>query len=70
LAATHGAGAAARVVRRCYELGGGASPWHASPLQRHFRDVHVMTQHVMVGAQTKKPIGRILLDLPTRTADL
>jgi alkylation response protein AidB-like acyl-CoA dehydrogenase len=70
LAATHAAGAAAQVVRRCYELGGGASPWLASPLQRHFRDVHVMTQHVMVGAQTKKPIGRILLDLPTRTADL
>ncbi len=70
LAATHAAEASARVVRAAYEVGGGASVWSESPLQRHFRDVHVMTQHVMVGQQTKKPIGRILLGLETRTADL
>lgn len=70
LAATHAAQASASVVRRAYSLGGGASVWDESPLQRHLRDVHVMTQHVMVGAQTKKTIGRILLGLPTSTREL
>lgn len=70
LAATHAAGAAARVVDACYHLAGGAAIWGESPLQRAFRDVHVMTQHVMVGEQTLKPVGRLLLGLETDTRQL
>ncbi|MEM1413305.1 MAG: acyl-CoA dehydrogenase family protein [Myxococcota bacterium] len=65
LAATHAARAAARVTDAAYHLGGGASIYEHNPLQRHFRDVHTMTQHVMVNEATLKPIGRILFGLPT-----
>ena len=44
--------------------------WSRSPLQRHLRDVHVMTQHVMVGEPTLKPVGRILLGLETDSSQL
>ena len=39
-----------------------------SPLQRHFRDVHVVTQHVMVAPATFELAGRVLLGIPTDTA--
>lgn len=70
LAATHAARSAAAVVDRVYHLCGGASIWDANPLSRHFRDVHVMTQHVMVSPSTLKPIGRIALGLPTDSSML
>jgi alkylation response protein AidB-like acyl-CoA dehydrogenase len=65
LAATHAARAAARVVDTAYHLGGGASIYDSSPLQRHFRDVHTMTQHIMVSEISLKPVGRVLFGLPT-----
>ncbi len=65
LAATHAGQAAASATDRVYHLCGGASIWDANPLSRHFRDVHVMTQHIMVSPSTLKPIGRIALGLPT-----
>lgn len=70
MAATFAAGAAARTVDAAYHLAGGAAVWDESPLQRHLRDVHVMTQHVMVGDSTLKPIGRILLGLETDSSQL
>jgi len=70
LAATHAARAAAAVTDRVYHLCGGASIWDSNPLSRCFRDVHVMTQHVMVSPATLKPIGRIALGLPTDSAML
>ncbi len=63
LAATFAAQASARSVDTAYNLGGGGSVFDTSPLQRYLRDVHVMTQHVMVGETTLKPVGRILLGL-------
>jgi alkylation response protein AidB-like acyl-CoA dehydrogenase len=70
LAATHAAWSSAEVVDVAYHLGGGAALYDKSPLQRHFRDVHTMTQHIMVAEPTLKPIGRILLGRPTQTAQL
>ena len=70
LAATHAAETAAGVVDRVFTLAGGAAIWSRSPLQRHLRDVHVMTQHVMVGEPTLKPVGRILLGLETDSSQL
>ena len=61
---------AAEVVDAVYRLAGGAASGTSQPLSRCFRDVHVMTQHVMVGEQTLKPVGRILLGLETDTAQL
>jgi len=65
LAATTAALNAARAVDICYNLGGATSIYAESPLQRHFRDVHTVTQHVMVGQPTLEVAGRVLLGLPT-----
>jgi len=70
LAATHAARAAARVVDAAYHLGGGTSIYESSPLQRHFRDVHTMTQHIMVNEISLKPVGRVLFGLPTDLTQL
>jgi alkylation response protein AidB-like acyl-CoA dehydrogenase len=67
LAATHAARSCARAVDICYDLGGGSAIYESSPLQRHFRDMHTLTQHVMVGQQMYEVVGRIMLDLPTDT---
>ena len=70
LAATHAARAAASAVGVAYELGGGGSIYASSPLQRCFRDVHTMTQHIMVAEATLKPIGRVLLGHEVGTSQL
>jgi alkylation response protein AidB-like acyl-CoA dehydrogenase len=70
LAATHAASVAASVVDAAYHLGGGAAIYDASPLQRCFRDVHTLTQHVMVAEPSLRPIGRLQLGLPTDHAQL
>lgn len=62
LAATHATRAAAQAVDRMYHAGGGSSIYTTtSPLQRHFRDVHVATQHVMVSEATYVAVGKVLL---------
>lgn len=70
LAATHLVHEAARVVDRMYTLAGGAAVFADSPLQRCLRDVHVATQHAMVGAPTWELAGRSLLGLPTNVTML
>jgi len=70
LAATHAIGQAANAVNLMYNAGGGTSIYDESPLQRRFRDVHVATQHMMVGPATLELTGRILLGLPTDTGQL
>ncbi len=52
---------AARAVDRMYELGGGSSIYQSSPLQRCFRDVHVITQHASVSQGSLELAGRALL---------
>jgi alkylation response protein AidB-like acyl-CoA dehydrogenase len=70
LAATHATESAARAVDVAYEAGGGTSIYATSPLQRCFRDVHVVTQHLMVSPATWELTGRLLLGLETDTAML
>jgi alkylation response protein AidB-like acyl-CoA dehydrogenase len=65
LAATHAAIASARAVDLMYNAGGGTSIYATNPLQRHFRDVHVVTQHMMVQPATFELTGRLLLGLET-----
>jgi alkylation response protein AidB-like acyl-CoA dehydrogenase len=54
---------AARAVDLMYELGGGSSIYQSSPLQRCFRDVHVITQHASVSAASLELAGRALLSI-------
>ncbi len=70
LAATHAAHASARVVDTVYHMGGGTSIYEQSRLQRCFRDVHTMTQHIMVNEPSLTTIGRVLMDLPVRASQL
>jgi alkylation response protein AidB-like acyl-CoA dehydrogenase len=65
LAAVNAAQSSASVVTAMYELGGGTSVYKRSPLQRHFRDIHVATRHMMVGNVPLEQSGRHLLGLET-----
>ena len=50
MAASHAMSESAAVVDEMYSLAGGSAIYSSSPLQRRFRDVHVATQHMLVGA--------------------
>jgi alkylation response protein AidB-like acyl-CoA dehydrogenase len=68
LAATTAAMNSTRAVDICYTLAGGTAIYEKNRLQRQFRDVHTLTQHVMVGQPTLEVAGRIFLGLPTDTS--
>ena len=70
LATTHAVQASIEVVDAMYTLAGGAAVYDSSPLQRHLRDVHVASQHIMVSTNTLELIGRHLLGLETPTSTL
>jgi hypothetical protein len=50
-----------------YTAGGATANYDTSPLQRQFRDIHALTQHVMVQPTTWEMTGRLLLGLPANT---
>lgn len=70
LAANHAVKACVRAVDMTYHAGGGAAIYQRSPLQRHFRDIHTVTQHLMVSSTADKLIGRVLLGVQTETSQL
>ena len=65
LACTHVTRTGAEICRTLYDLGGGAALFEASPLQRHFRDAHAATQHIVTAPSTLELTGRVLFGLPT-----
>jgi len=67
LSMAHATTASAQAVDIVYDLGGGTSVYKRSPLQRHFRDVHVATQHMMVAKGVLEQAGRLFLGLETDT---
>ena len=70
LSLTHAVHACAEIVTDLYTLAGGSSVYSKSPLQRHFRDVHVATQHMMVNESSLELTGRILLRQETKVSQL
>lgn len=70
LAATEAVMRSVKAVDLMYEAGGGTAIYAASPLQRCFRDVHVVTQHAMVAQSIYELTGRLLLGLETDAAML
>jgi indole-3-acetate monooxygenase len=70
LAATNAVRSSASVVDRAYESGGGTSIFASSRLQRDFRDVHAITQHIAGGPATLELIGRVLLGVETDVSQL
>jgi len=70
LSATHATRACARAVDLMYEAGGATGIYERSPLERHFRDIHVATQHAMVASPTYTIAGRIALGQPVERTSL
>jgi alkylation response protein AidB-like acyl-CoA dehydrogenase len=68
LATTHAVIQSAAVVDVMYKLGGGSAVYEKSRLQRHFRDIHVATSHIMVAPSTLETVGRLMFGLETNTA--
>ncbi|MCH2626143.1 MAG: acyl-CoA dehydrogenase family protein [Acidimicrobiales bacterium] len=48
------------VIDLMYTTVGGTSVFEESPLQRHFRDVHVASQHMMVAEPVMELAGRVM----------
>jgi alkylation response protein AidB-like acyl-CoA dehydrogenase len=70
LATTHAVQASVQVVDSMYTLAGGSAVYESSPLQRHLRDVHVASQHIMVSSNTLETTGQLLLGVEAHTATL
>ena len=67
LASAHATKAAVAAVDFAYTAGGGTALYRTSPLQRYMRDVHAVTQHVIVEPPVFTAAGRILLGLDSGT---
>lgn len=65
MACTHMTRTGADICRVLYDLGGGASLFETSALQRHFRDAHAITQHIVTAPSTWELTGRLLFGLET-----
>lgn len=70
LASTHATRTCAKICSDLHDLAGGSAVYLNNPLQRRFRDSHVMTQHMMVAPPTLEVAGRALLGLPTEDSML
>jgi len=70
LASTHAATTGAEVAETAYRLAGASAIYDSNPLQRRFRDAHVVTQHMLVAPATWELTGRILLGLETDATQL
>lgn len=66
LAAVNATERATLAVDRLYRAGGGSSIYDSNELQRCFRDIHVTTQHIMVGQPVYEVVGRVALGLDAR----
>jgi alkylation response protein AidB-like acyl-CoA dehydrogenase len=58
---------AASVVDGAYTMCGTSGLYLGSPLQRRARDIHALTQHFILSANTYSPLGASLLGEPTNT---
>lgn len=59
----HAVTTAVGVIDRLYTIAGGTSIYETSCLQQHFRDIHVVSQHMMVAEPVMELAGRVLLEL-------
>ena len=70
IACSHAVQEAARAVDLAYHLGGGSSVYSANVLQRCFRDVHTVTQHLMVSTRIFETAGKVMLGIDVDTSAL
>lgn len=70
LATNNAVESSVRTVDAMYTLAGGTSVYNTSRLQRHFRDVHVATQHIMIGPDILETVGKLYLGVPANASRL
>ena len=70
LAALHATSAAREAVDAIYHASGGAAVYVRNRQERHFRDIHVLTQHIMVSPRASKLVARVLMRMDTDTSQL
>ncbi len=67
LAASHAVSSAVQAIDLVYIAGGASSIYVSCPLERAFRDVHIMTQHIGVHPRVMHSTGRVLFGLESDT---
>ena len=70
LATTHGIRLAVEVVDLVYNMAGATAAYESSLIQRHFQDVHVMSQHLQARLAHYELVGRHWLGLKIDEARL
>ena len=63
LATTDGIRTAVSIVDMVYNMAGATAAYESSPIQRHFQDVHVMSQHLQARLAHYELVGRYWLGL-------
>jgi indole-3-acetate monooxygenase len=64
LATTHGIRLAAQVIDAIYSAAGATAAYEGNLIQRHFQDIHVITQHLQGRMAHYELVGRHWLGLP------
>jgi alkylation response protein AidB-like acyl-CoA dehydrogenase len=64
LATTHGIRLAAQIVESIYTASGATAAFEGNLIQRHFQDIHVITQHVQGRLSHYEQVGQHWLGIP------
>ena len=70
LATTHGIRLAAQIIESVYSASGATAAYDGNLIQRHFQDIHVITQHMQGRPAHYELVGRHWLGLPIDEARL
>ncbi len=70
LATTHAIRLSAEIVREIYSASGATAAFQGNLIQRHFQDIHVITQHVQGRISHYDLVGRHVMGLPVEEQHL